>query len=329
MVNSELLKRLAPSTPKAKRDRFIDGFNTELPKYNINTRRRLAAFLATVVMESDYLRATEEYADGWAYDISVNPRKASKLGNKEKGDGPKYKGRSLIQTTGKHQYEVVSKALEYDFVKDPKALANVEWAVKSACVYWEKNKLNKYADSGNFFAVQGIVNRGSPSLRAKDYSKRADLYELALKLIPEDGPMRPVQPVAPEEPSVEVPVEEVMAEDTVQPSEPPPAGVADIQAPEPYNTIGFWSTIKRDLSAVFGGNFTFQGLSEFVQQVSGLPAWVAPIVTKLALVVLVASIVYLIFRIVHYTVDTYKKNQKVKLEASINADPAKKDINWV
>ena len=89
-ITPELLKQLFPATGKILRDRWIPFWNELLPKYGIDNELRLAAFLATVGIESDHLRATREYASGADYDIYQNPKKAAALGNTEPGDGPRF-----------------------------------------------------------------------------------------------------------------------------------------------------------------------------------------------------------------------------------------------
>jgi len=189
-ITAEILAKVAPGTEKAKRDRFLPYFNEALPRYGITTELRVAAFLTTVCFESDYFRATEEYASGKDYDITVNRKKAIGLGNLEPGDGVKYKGRTLIQTTGKKQYQKVTDKFGLkngvDFVENPKKLAELKWAVEGACSYWEDSRLNGYADKGKFFAIQGLVNRGSPDKTAKDYKKREGIYLNVLHILPDD-----------------------------------------------------------------------------------------------------------------------------------------------
>lgn len=322
MITSNLLKIIAPATPKTRRDRFLKDFNEVLPRYQINSRLRVAAFLATVCLESDYFKATEEYASGRDYDISVNPKKARGLGNTEPGDGPRYKGRSLIQTTGRKNYQRVTDRIGtpngVDFVKNPKKLAEPRWAVEAACVFWQDNRLNQYADRSDFFAVQGLVNRGDPRKKALHYEDRLRLFEKLLEALPEDFDLCAAPVPAAEEPPVPVPAVEI-----------PLVEAAAVAEPAPYNNIGFWPTIKNDLKAVGAGNLTFQGMSEFVQQVGGLPPWLAPIVVKLALVVVVLSAAYLVFRVIHYAVDTYKKNQRMRLEMEANTALDRRDIQWV
>jgi putative chitinase len=97
-----------------------------------------------------------------------------------------------------------------------------------------------------------------------------------------------------------------------------------VSAPEPYNQVGFWATIKRDLAWVFGGNASIQTASEYAHQAQATVP--ASLLTKLAYVIAAASVCYLLFRLVHFAIDSWKKNQKVKLLAEINTDVSRKNI---
>lgn len=103
---------------------------------------------------------------------------------------------------------------------------------------------------------------------------------------------------------------------------------AEVTEPAPYNGIGFWATIKADLAKVVGTNVTLQTLSEYGQQANNIPLWLVPILTKLALIALVAGIGYLVFRVIHYLVDTHKKNQRTRLEAEAKTAIDRRDIQW-
>lgn len=103
---------------------------------------------------------------------------------------------------------------------------------------------------------------------------------------------------------------------------------AVVQSPEPYMGVGFWGVIKRDLTAATGGNLTFSAISEYAQQASGWPEWVVGLLSKLAIGVLIATVGYFIFRVVHYLVDTWKKNHKTKIEAEAATSTVRKDIQW-
>jgi predicted chitinase len=185
-ITSALLAQIAPGTPKAKRDRFIPFYNECLPRYGITTELRVAAFLTTVCFESDYFKALAEYADGWAYDISRNRKKALELGNTEVGDGPKYKGAGGIETTGKNNYRRLSKRLGIDFVTHPEKLRTVEYFVEAACVFWDDNKFNKLADKGKIVAIQNLTNRGDADKPAKALKSRVQIYQHILHVLPDD-----------------------------------------------------------------------------------------------------------------------------------------------
>jgi lysozyme len=104
---------------------------------------------------------------------------------------------------------------------------------------------------------------------------------------------------------------------------------AKINEPLPYQGVGFWAVVKRDLYAATGGNLSLAGLTEYAQQASGWPEWIIAIIQKLAVGVLIATIGYFVFRVVHYAIDTWKKSQRVRVEADAKTDINKKDITWV
>jgi putative chitinase len=110
--------------------------NYFMPKYSIDSDKEVAAFIAQIGHESGYLRYSEEIASGKAYEGRRD------LGNIYAGDGMKYKGRGLIQITGRYNYAQLSKDLGEDFIKNPELLSTPKYAVQSACWFWNKNKLN-------------------------------------------------------------------------------------------------------------------------------------------------------------------------------------------
>lgn len=183
MITLELLKKLFPLTPAAKRNRFIDTLNKFLPEYEINTSARVCAFLACVGVESDYLKAVCEYASGAEYEGNHT------LGNRVRGDGRKFKGRGLIQVTGRKNYENLNRSLgaKYgiDFIQTPERLEEIDLAVESACVFWQENDLNDYADAGEFKKLNGVVNRGDENKLPIQWAKRNELYSLCKRCVPQ------------------------------------------------------------------------------------------------------------------------------------------------
>ncbi|KAA0127881.1 glycoside hydrolase family 19 protein [Chryseobacterium sp. SN22] len=130
--------------------RFLPYVIETCNKFSINTPSRMLNFLAQVGHESGGLFYTEELASGSAYEGRKD------LGNTQKGDGIKFKGRGLIQITGRTNYQAVSKSLGTDFIANPTLLggknvtkcsnAQLENAAESAGWFWNARKLNDLAD---------------------------------------------------------------------------------------------------------------------------------------------------------------------------------------
>ena len=146
---------------------YVEWLNTYCPKFEIDTPLRLAAFLAQIGHESGRFRYVEEIASGRAYEGRKD------LGNTQKGDGMRFKGRGLIQITGRANYTEMSKDLGIDFVSEPWLLKEPEFAVMSACWFWDKRKLNALADEESFRTITKKINGGYNGLedREKLYAK--------------------------------------------------------------------------------------------------------------------------------------------------------------
>lgn len=108
--------------------------------------------------------------------------------------------------------------------------------------------------------------------------------------------------------------------------QPEATGTVIQAGPTPYNEIGLKGTLKNDAKAVLPANFGLQTVSEYVQQTTGWPEWVVAIATKAALVLLLASIGWIIYRIVSYVLHNFRENEKQKLMAMINTDTTRKDL---
>lgn len=128
--------------------------------FGITTPMRMCHFLAQVLWESGCFRYTKELASGTAYEGRKD------LGNTQKGDGVRYKGRGLIQITGRNNYYNVGKYFGMDFIKHPELLETPEWAFKSAGWFWMKHGCNVLADQDALTKITKIINGG--------YSHKAD-----------------------------------------------------------------------------------------------------------------------------------------------------------
>jgi putative chitinase len=112
-------------------------------------------FLAQVAHESGEFRYVQELASGSAYEGRKD------LGNTEPGDGVRFKGRGLIQITGRANYEACGRAIGADFIADPALMEQPTWAVGSAAWFWQQHGMNELADAENFDAITRRINGGS------------------------------------------------------------------------------------------------------------------------------------------------------------------------
>ena len=164
LISAEQLFAIATSCPKQRIIELLPYLNEAMVKYDITSKARIAHFVAQVAHESDDLNTNEEYADGSDYE------ERGDLGNTQSGDGVRFKGRGLIQVTGRANYAECGQALSVDFVGSPEKLATNEYAALSAGWYWDKNSLNKIADDLNLSSeetctqITRIVNGGENGL---------------------------------------------------------------------------------------------------------------------------------------------------------------------
>lgn len=135
-------------------DGLVDAMPSIIERYKIDTTLRQQHFLATLAHESDHFHTTTEYASGAAYENRKD------LGNTHRGDGKKFKGRGLIQLTGRSNYQAASDEFKQDFVEDPELAARFPWAALTGGWFWHKNGLNAVADKDDCRGVCKIVNGG-------------------------------------------------------------------------------------------------------------------------------------------------------------------------
>jgi len=139
-ITKAQLHEIAPTLRDPKLSLFLDPINETMIAYNISTLSEQAMFLAQIMHESMACFYTKELASGTAYEGRKD------LGNTQPGDGIKYKGRGLIQITGRFNYTNMMMDLGIDCVEHPEILETPEWATKSAGWFWNKHNLNLIAD---------------------------------------------------------------------------------------------------------------------------------------------------------------------------------------
>lgn len=159
-------------------DKVVELLNKYAEEFNIDNAQRWAHYLAQIAHESMEFRYTEEIASGAKYDTGAL---AVKLGNTpaKDGDGQKYKGRGLMQLTGKYNYSEYKKFCGFDVLKHPELLAKPVGAIRSSMWIWKKKNLNYYADIDALLTITKLINGGT-----NGYSERKKYYNRARRAIP-------------------------------------------------------------------------------------------------------------------------------------------------
>ena len=175
MIDAQLLQTAVGCTPE-RADLFAPHLSAACRYYGIDTPERLAAFLAQIGHESGSLRYVREIADGSAYEGRRD------LGNLVPGDGARYRGRGLIQLTGRDNYRQMRDLLDHlgppDFLDFPAALEEPQWAAWSAAAWWHSRHLSDLADAGDFDAITRRINGGTNG--AADRRQRWERAKAAL-----------------------------------------------------------------------------------------------------------------------------------------------------
>lgn len=185
MVSTEQMKTIIPRLNWGKAEPYIPYMTSVLPNFDINIPLRKAHFLAQLAHESGGLKyasenlnysanalrsvfgkyfKTTEIAEAYARkpEKIANRVYADRManGNETSGDGWKYRGRGLIQLTGKYNYQSFAKDHGIDCVHNPDLILDPEIALTAACWYWKKRKINTYADADDLHMVTKRVNGG-------------------------------------------------------------------------------------------------------------------------------------------------------------------------
>ncbi len=141
---------------------FFADMLAGMQKGAINTPLRQAHFLAQVGHESGELRYTEELASGAAYEGRKD------LGNTQPGDGVRFKGRGLIQLTGRANYAAFAQACGQDVLTNPDLVAATPLAVDAAVWFWTQHNLNALADQDDVLSITKKINGGTNGLADRE-----------------------------------------------------------------------------------------------------------------------------------------------------------------
>ena len=197
LITSSNLQKIFPRNHNIAA--WVDPLNSILSNYDINTKERVAGFLAQCGHESGEFKIlvenlnysskglltvfkkyfTPEQAEQYARkpEMIGNRVYANRMGNSDEtsGDGFKYRGRGILQVTGKENYTSCSFFLYEDnrLALHPELLEQPLDAIKSACWFWTKNNLNVWCDKKDIVTLTKRINGGTNGL--EDRIKKFDL----------------------------------------------------------------------------------------------------------------------------------------------------------
>jgi len=202
-LTANLLAAAMPDASRQNIERYLAPLQHCISRYQLSTPLRLAHFLAQIGHESGALRYNEENlnysakalravfsryftTDAAADEYARHPQRiacrvyANRMGNGDEqcGDGWRYRGRGLIQLTGKDNYNAFGQYLNIDLLASPEQVAEPELAVGAAGWYWQKHDLNTLADADDIIAITRRINGGENGL--DDRKARLETARIAL-----------------------------------------------------------------------------------------------------------------------------------------------------
>lgn len=195
LIDELQLKDCLPEASDQAIANFTQAIDDTLNEFDISTPQRIAAFLAQIGHESGSLKFIKEnlnysaqgltktfpkyFTPELANQYQRNPEAianrvyANRMGNgpEESGDGWAFRGRGLIQVTGRTNYQACGDFLGVDLIADPSYLESPEGAARSAGWYWTSRNLNALADAGDMKQITKKINGGFIGLedRLKHY----------------------------------------------------------------------------------------------------------------------------------------------------------------
>ena len=183
-ITEQQLKAMLPTNQNCAE--WVPVCNVFLPQYSINTVNRIASFMAqtghesldfTVLVENlNYSMSgltktfakyfpTASMAQRYARkpEMIANRVYANRMGNgsESSGDGWRFRGKGLIQLTGKSNHMEFAKSKGMTIDEAIAYLLTKAGAFESACWFWNKHNLNVLGDAGNTTQITRIINGGS------------------------------------------------------------------------------------------------------------------------------------------------------------------------
>jgi putative chitinase len=178
-LTAQQLHQIVPTTKLSRLALIAGPLSAAMAEYHIDTPNRVAAFLGNIIVESDHLKTLKEYASGAEYEGRIDD-----LGNTQAGDGMRFKGRGVIQITGRSNYAACGNALRVDLITHPELLENLGLAMRSGGWFWTSRDLNRYADQGaGGFAETVYRVNGDVTAPRTHWDERVTYYKAALQVL--------------------------------------------------------------------------------------------------------------------------------------------------
>lgn len=186
LITPDLLVRAMGGARREHAEVYALHLDAACRRYDIDTVDRVAALLGQLAIESGRLRYAEEIWGPTPTQERYEGRED--LGNARPGDGRRYRGRGLLQVTGRANYRRLTTRLRAgpypdapDFELDPDALALPLWAAVSACDWWAAHDCSRYADDWEIARLSRLINRGNAraELAANHEAERIDACDRA------------------------------------------------------------------------------------------------------------------------------------------------------
>ena len=174
-ITTQQLQQILPNAGQSA-GVFVSALNTAMNHYQIVGTKRVAAFIAQIGHESGQFKYVKEIWGPTKAQARYEGR--ADLGNTVVGDGQKYRGRGLIQITGRANYGACGEALGLDLINHPELLEKPQHACMSAAWFWASRGLNTLADAGSFSKITQRINGGQNGA-----ADRQALYAKALKVL--------------------------------------------------------------------------------------------------------------------------------------------------
>jgi putative chitinase len=203
MITKRQFRDCVPGITEENVNKYYDPLTSAMERFKINTPLRMSAFIAQVAHESGHFRLVSENLNYRAETLlKVFPKyyktmaearahagKPERIANRvyggrmgngseSSGDGFRYRGRGLIQLTGRFNYDACGKGLGIDFIRSPELLETPGGASLSAAWYWNSRNINVPADARDFVRVTRLINGGTIGLE-----DRTKLYNIARRVL--------------------------------------------------------------------------------------------------------------------------------------------------